>query len=76
MVEDKALKEEVKCRIMEMEPDIENMTFSEYLEYKAAKERQLWEDVRSRRRTENMKRMRHDIVQDSNWEQDDDSKED
>ncbi|GJV96096.1 hypothetical protein Tco_1547673 [Tanacetum coccineum] len=36
-------------RNMEMEPDTENMTISEYLEYKAAKERQLWDDVRSRR---------------------------
>ncbi|GKD50707.1 hypothetical protein Tco_1279683, partial [Tanacetum coccineum] len=34
---------------IEMEPDIENMTMSEYLEYKAAKERRLWDDVRSRR---------------------------
>ncbi|GJX55845.1 hypothetical protein Tco_0285742 [Tanacetum coccineum] len=32
-----------------MEPDIENMTMNEYLEYEAAKERQLWDDVRSRR---------------------------
>ncbi|GJX74364.1 hypothetical protein Tco_0312959 [Tanacetum coccineum] len=32
-----------------MEPDTENMTISEYLEYKAAKERRLWDDVRSRR---------------------------
>ncbi|GKD64740.1 hypothetical protein Tco_1306848 [Tanacetum coccineum] len=32
-----------------MEPDIKNMTMNEYLEYEAAKERQLWEDVRSRR---------------------------
>ncbi|GKA71584.1 hypothetical protein Tco_0777723 [Tanacetum coccineum] len=141
---------------MEMEPDIENMTISEYLEYKAAKERRLWDDVRSRRsptkyneanvdsfyqnksktfsysyshnltpphpyflhvqpypknyfvstiesndvdienitiaeynlyvakqglginplRAENIKRMGHDIVQDSIWEQDDDSEED
>ncbi|GJU67670.1 hypothetical protein Tco_1253929 [Tanacetum coccineum] len=138
-----------------MEPDIENMTMNEYLEYEAAKERQLWDDVRSRRSptnynetdvdsfhrnksktfsypyshnltpphpcflpvqpyyknylvstnesndvdienmtiaeynlyiakqglginplTENMKRMGHDIVQDSIWEQDDDSEED
>ncbi|GKA38225.1 hypothetical protein Tco_0730776 [Tanacetum coccineum] len=34
---------------MEMESEIENMTISEYLEYKAAKERRLWDDVRSRR---------------------------
>ncbi|GJW80090.1 hypothetical protein Tco_0144065 [Tanacetum coccineum] len=34
---------------MEMEPDIENMTMSEYLKYEAAKERRLWDDVRSRR---------------------------
>ncbi|GKC96000.1 hypothetical protein Tco_1161442 [Tanacetum coccineum] len=32
-----------------MEPDIENMTISEYLEYEDAKERRLWDDVRSRR---------------------------
>ncbi|GJT84536.1 hypothetical protein Tco_1066253 [Tanacetum coccineum] len=32
-----------------MELDTENMTISEYLEYKAAKERRLWDDVRSRR---------------------------
>ncbi|GJX19679.1 hypothetical protein Tco_0222356 [Tanacetum coccineum] len=31
---------------VEMEPDIENMTMNEYLKYKAAKERQLWDDVR------------------------------
>ncbi|GKC43448.1 hypothetical protein Tco_1061170 [Tanacetum coccineum] len=145
-------------RNTEMEPDMdtENMTISEYLEYEAAKERRLWDDVRSRRsptnyneadvdsfhrnksktfsypyshnltpphpcflpvqpypknylvstnesndvdienmtiaeynlyvakqglgmnplRAENMKRMGHDIVQDSIWEQDDDSEED
>ncbi|GJV50616.1 hypothetical protein Tco_1446357 [Tanacetum coccineum] len=34
---------------MEMEHDIENMTMNEYLEYEAAKERQVWDDVRSRR---------------------------
>ncbi|GJZ45034.1 hypothetical protein Tco_0592630, partial [Tanacetum coccineum] len=34
---------------MEMEPDIDNMTMSEYLEFEAAKERRLWDDVRSRR---------------------------
>ncbi|GJZ62931.1 zf-CCHC domain-containing protein [Tanacetum coccineum] len=32
-----------------MEPDTENMTISEYLEYKAVKERRVWDDVRSRR---------------------------
>ncbi|GKB70624.1 hypothetical protein Tco_0932036, partial [Tanacetum coccineum] len=32
-----------------MESDIENMTISEYLEYETAKERRLWDDVRSRR---------------------------
>ncbi|GKE21036.1 hypothetical protein Tco_1432548, partial [Tanacetum coccineum] len=70
---------------MEIKPDIENMTMNEYLEYEATKERQLWDDVRSRRRsptnydeayvdsfhrnksdlfrtrTENIKRMGHDI---------------
>ncbi|GJX00273.1 retrovirus-related pol polyprotein from transposon TNT 1-94 [Tanacetum coccineum] len=30
---------------MEMEPDIKNMTISEYLEYEATKERRLWDDV-------------------------------
>ncbi|GJV29105.1 hypothetical protein Tco_1385553 [Tanacetum coccineum] len=34
---------------MEMEPGIENMTISEYLEYEAAKDRRLLDDVRSRR---------------------------
>ncbi|GJV16179.1 hypothetical protein Tco_1361502 [Tanacetum coccineum] len=34
---------------MEMEPDIDNMTMSEYLEYEATKEKRLWDDVRSRR---------------------------
>ncbi|GJU15831.1 hypothetical protein Tco_1143797 [Tanacetum coccineum] len=34
---------------IEMELDIENMTICEYLEYEAAKERRLWDDVRSRR---------------------------
>ncbi|GJR20228.1 galactan beta-1,4-galactosyltransferase GALS3-like protein [Tanacetum coccineum] len=80
-------------RNMKMEPDFENMTISKYLEYEAAKERRLWDDVRSRRsptnyneahvdsfhqnkRAENIKRMGHDIVQDSIWEQDDDSDED
>ncbi|GJZ76981.1 hypothetical protein Tco_0641653 [Tanacetum coccineum] len=29
---------------MEMEPDIENMTMNEYLEYEDVKERQLWDD--------------------------------
>ncbi|GJR84454.1 hypothetical protein Tco_0155239 [Tanacetum coccineum] len=38
-----------RMRNMEMEPDIENMTMNEYLEYEAAKERQLWDDVRSRK---------------------------
>ncbi|GJY90019.1 hypothetical protein Tco_0505215 [Tanacetum coccineum] len=32
-----------------MEPDNENMTINEYLKYEAAKERRLWDDVRSRR---------------------------
>ncbi|GJY56856.1 hypothetical protein Tco_0455971 [Tanacetum coccineum] len=36
-------------RNVKMEPDIENMTMNKYLEYEAAKERQLWDDVRSRR---------------------------
>ncbi|GJZ52370.1 hypothetical protein Tco_0606885 [Tanacetum coccineum] len=39
------------ARNMEMEPGIENMTMSEYLENEAMKERRLWDDVRSRRRT-------------------------
>ncbi|GJT89749.1 hypothetical protein Tco_1078594 [Tanacetum coccineum] len=37
------------ARNMEMEPNIENMTMSEYLEYEAVKERILWDDVRSKR---------------------------
>ncbi|GJY21530.1 hypothetical protein Tco_0394096 [Tanacetum coccineum] len=35
--------------IVEMEPDIENMTLDEYREYEAEKERRLWDDVRFRR---------------------------
>nr|GEV25840.1 zinc finger, CCHC-type [Tanacetum cinerariifolium] len=35
--------------IMEMKPNIKNMTLNEYLEYEAEKERQLWDNVRSRR---------------------------
>ncbi|GJV75334.1 hypothetical protein Tco_1506918 [Tanacetum coccineum] len=38
---------------MEMEPDIENMTISEYLKYEAVKERRLLDDVRSRRSSTN-----------------------
>ncbi|GKB13775.1 hypothetical protein Tco_0847698 [Tanacetum coccineum] len=38
-------------RNMEMEPDIENMTMSEYLEYEVAKERRLWDDVPPRKST-------------------------
>ncbi|GJU34126.1 hypothetical protein Tco_1436873, partial [Tanacetum coccineum] len=38
---------------MEIEPDIKNMTMNEYLEYEAAKERQLWDDVQSRRSPSN-----------------------
>ncbi|GJZ84405.1 hypothetical protein Tco_0649744 [Tanacetum coccineum] len=34
--------------IMEMDPDIENMTLNEYLEYEAEKERRLWDNVRSK----------------------------
>ncbi|GJQ89795.1 hypothetical protein Tco_0000934 [Tanacetum coccineum] len=35
--------------IMEIEPDIENMTLNGYLDYEAEKERRLWDNVRSRR---------------------------
>ncbi|GJT12031.1 hypothetical protein Tco_0859073 [Tanacetum coccineum] len=35
--------------IMEMEPDIENMTLNEYLEYEKEKERRLRRNVRSKR---------------------------
>ncbi|GKD37709.1 hypothetical protein Tco_1257916, partial [Tanacetum coccineum] len=34
--------------IMEMEPDIENMTINEYLEYEADKKRQLWRNIQSK----------------------------
>ncbi|GKA32114.1 hypothetical protein Tco_0718481 [Tanacetum coccineum] len=34
--------------IMEIEPDIENMTLNEYLEYEAEKERRLWDNLRSK----------------------------
>ncbi|GKF58612.1 hypothetical protein Tco_0172149, partial [Tanacetum coccineum] len=43
-----------------MEPDIENMMMNEYLEYEAAKERQLWDDVRSRRSPTNYNEMNVD----------------
>ncbi|GJQ89799.1 hypothetical protein Tco_0000938 [Tanacetum coccineum] len=33
------------------EPDIENMTLNEYLDYEAEKERRLWDNVQSRRNT-------------------------
>ncbi|GJY74259.1 hypothetical protein Tco_0478690 [Tanacetum coccineum] len=36
-------------RIMEMKPNIESMRINEYLVYEAAKKRQLWDNVRSRR---------------------------
>ncbi|GKB93162.1 hypothetical protein Tco_0979299, partial [Tanacetum coccineum] len=35
--------------IMEMKPDIENMTLNEHLEYETEKERRLWDNVHSRR---------------------------
>ncbi|GJU21476.1 hypothetical protein Tco_1154818 [Tanacetum coccineum] len=38
-----------EIRIVGMDPDIENTTLNEYLEYEGAKERQLWDNVRSRR---------------------------
>ncbi|GKC79974.1 hypothetical protein Tco_1130748, partial [Tanacetum coccineum] len=66
-----------------MEPDTENMMISEYLEYKAAKEKRLWDDVRSRRSPTKYNEADVDsyhqnknIVQDSIWEQDDDLEED
>ncbi|GJT03160.1 hypothetical protein Tco_0824329 [Tanacetum coccineum] len=34
--------------IIEMEPDIENMTLNKYLEYEAEKERRSWRNVRSK----------------------------
>ncbi|GJV44848.1 hypothetical protein Tco_1429384 [Tanacetum coccineum] len=34
--------------IMEMEPDIKNMTLNEYLEYEVVKEKKLWDNVRSK----------------------------
>ncbi|GJR16537.1 hypothetical protein Tco_0799189 [Tanacetum coccineum] len=37
----KEMKPKKKCSIMEMKPDIENMTLNEYLEYEAEKERRL-----------------------------------
>ncbi|GJU28304.1 hypothetical protein Tco_1166925 [Tanacetum coccineum] len=40
---------DVYSGIMEMKPDIENMTLSEYWEYEAEKERQLRDNVRSKR---------------------------
>ncbi|GJR40217.1 hypothetical protein Tco_1215901 [Tanacetum coccineum] len=68
-------------RNMEMEPDIENMKISEYFEYEATTERRFWDDVRSRRSLTNFNEADVDSfhrnkIQDSIWEQDDDSKED
>ncbi|GJV59534.1 hypothetical protein Tco_1465634 [Tanacetum coccineum] len=70
-------------RNIEMEPDIENMMMNEYLEYEAAKERKLWDDVRSRKSPTNYDNANVDsfhqnknIVQDSIWDQDDDLEED
>ncbi|GKB91078.1 hypothetical protein Tco_0963350, partial [Tanacetum coccineum] len=56
------------ARIMEIGPDIGNMTLNEYLEYKAEKERQSWRNVQSkssptRIRAENLRRMGQDKVQ-------------
>ncbi|GJV29310.1 hypothetical protein Tco_1385758 [Tanacetum coccineum] len=34
--------------VMEVEPDIENMTLEEYLKYESEKERRLWKSVRSK----------------------------
>ncbi|GKC22825.1 hypothetical protein Tco_1024975, partial [Tanacetum coccineum] len=68
--------------IMEIEPDIENMTLNEYLEYEAEKERRLWDNVRSIRSLNNYDEADVDsfhrnknIVQDSIWEQDNDLEE-
>ncbi|GJS78611.1 hypothetical protein Tco_0728492 [Tanacetum coccineum] len=67
---------------IEMEPDIENMMMNEYLEYEAAKERKLWDDVRSRKSPTNYDKAdvdsfhrKKNIVQDSIWDQDDDLEE-
>ncbi|GJZ30915.1 hypothetical protein Tco_0575962 [Tanacetum coccineum] len=66
---------------MEMESGIENMKISEYFEYEATTERRFWDDVRSRRSPTNYNEADVDSfhrnkIQDSIWEQDDDSKED
>ncbi|GJY32244.1 hypothetical protein Tco_0415739 [Tanacetum coccineum] len=66
---------------MEMEPDIENMTISEYLKYEAAKDRRLLDDVRSRRSSTNYNKANVDSfhqnkIHHSIWELDDDSEED
>ncbi|GJW49896.1 hypothetical protein Tco_0091247 [Tanacetum coccineum] len=58
-----------------MEPDIENMTISEYLEYEAVKERRLWDDVRSSRRSTTLLCVDVDLFTRIR-EQDDDSEED
>nr|GEX75083.1 hypothetical protein [Tanacetum cinerariifolium] len=42
--------------IMEMEPDIENMTLEEYLRYESKKESRLWKSVRSKGRTTGYKK--------------------
>nr|GEV02200.1 hypothetical protein [Tanacetum cinerariifolium] len=49
--------------IIGVEPDIENMTLNEYLEYKAAKERKLWDNVRSKRSPTNYDKAAFDSFQ-------------
>nr|GEZ86443.1 hypothetical protein [Tanacetum cinerariifolium] len=46
-----------------MDPDIENITLNEYLEYKAAKERKLWDNVRSKRSPTNYDKAAFDSFQ-------------
>ncbi|GJR50879.1 hypothetical protein Tco_1401400 [Tanacetum coccineum] len=58
----------LRIGIMEMEPDIENMTLTEYLEYEAVKERRLWDNVQSKSSptrvgAENMRRMGQEKIQ-------------
>ncbi|GJT22327.1 hypothetical protein Tco_0892264 [Tanacetum coccineum] len=60
---------------MGMEPDIENLTLNEYLEYEAAEARKLWDNVRSRRSVINYDEADVDFFH-RNIEQDDDLEED
>ncbi|GJY57051.1 hypothetical protein Tco_0456166 [Tanacetum coccineum] len=59
---------------MEMEPDIENMTFEEYLRYESEKESQIKKSVRSKRRTTRYRNGNVDSLY-RNWNEESDEDE-